>query len=420
MSATETLLPSTLGLDIQSALTGAVTNNFQTDFTTDTTSDTFAAYLAPLLNAPDVQVQPEFSRQLSMSLSQNTNAASFVEPPIRTLQPIQLAELTTQIAGNAEASAPAQSPSITTDEALRTVEQSQSIPRTSGQAGLSTEPSANPDDVATNQSLKDTAKTSSVEKVTLAEDSNIQKAQLNDTSPVSSANQASTIKKSEIASNQIQLQPATEQALPNQQKVTQAFENLLEQASKTNQLKSSEIQSVAQSSEVADPLFEVQPVNTPSVQLRERPSDAGFLKISAQLPTGGVELSTEVKSQFEKQTISHLKELVMRGQYEAEIAIDPPELGAIQVKIQQGADKLQIQMQATENQTADLIRETENALKDALSQETGLGVDLGFQKESGETSDEQAHIHQEAELHAQDESTQTIKQKSDHQVDYFA
>jgi flagellar hook-length control protein FliK len=119
--------------------------------------------------------------------------------------------------------------------------------------------------------------------------------------------------------------------------------------------------------------------------------------------------------------------MVSNGIQQAEIRLDPPELGHLTVKIQIHGDQTQVQFNVAQSQTRDIVEQAMPRLRDMLAQE-GLQLTDSQVSQGGEGSDQQGQsAHQGGaesqlgEIPAQEVSLMTNPSRSLHSaIDYYA
>jgi flagellar hook-length control protein FliK len=120
--------------------------------------------------------------------------------------------------------------------------------------------------------------------------------------------------------------------------------------------------------------------------------------------------------------------MVSNGIQQAEIRLDPPELGHLTVKIQIQGDQTQVQFHVAQSQTRDIVEQAMPRLRDMLAQE-GLQL-TDSQVSQGDGGSEQPHEQssnqgggdsQLDEISAQEVSLMTNPSRSLHSaIDYYA
>jgi len=119
--------------------------------------------------------------------------------------------------------------------------------------------------------------------------------------------------------------------------------------------------------------------------------------------------------------------MVSNGIQQAEIRLDPPELGHLTVKIQIHGDQTQVQFTVAQSQTRDIVEQAMPRLRDMLAQE-GLQLTDSQVSQGGEGNDQQGQsAHQGGaesqlgEISAQEVSLVTNPSRSLHSaIDYYA
>jgi len=119
--------------------------------------------------------------------------------------------------------------------------------------------------------------------------------------------------------------------------------------------------------------------------------------------------------------------MVSNGIQQAEIRLDPPELGHLTVKIQIHGDQTQVQFHVAQSQTRDIVEQAMPRLRDMLAQE---GLQLtdsqvsqgdGGRDQQGQSGDHAAGDTQLDEISAQEPSLMTNPSRSLHSaIDYYA
>tara|TARA_R110001583_G_scaffold43146_3_gene137133 strand:+ start:284 stop:1855 length:1572 start_codon:yes stop_codon:yes gene_type:complete len=119
--------------------------------------------------------------------------------------------------------------------------------------------------------------------------------------------------------------------------------------------------------------------------------------------------------------------MVSNGIQQAEIRLDPPELGHLTVKIQIHGDQTQVQFHVAQSQTRDIVEQAMPRLRDMLAQE---GLQLtdsqvsqgdGGRDQQGQSGDHAAGDAQLDEISAQEPSLMTNPSRSLHSaIDYYA
>ncbi|NKF50141.1 hypothetical protein G3R49_06095 [Shewanella sp. WXL01] len=123
--------------------------------------------------------------------------------------------------------------------------------------------------------------------------------------------------------------------------------------------------------------------------------------------------------------------MVSNGVQQAEIRLDPPELGSMMVKVQVQGDQTQVQFQAAQQQTRDVLEQAMPRLREMLAQEgmqlTDGNVSEQGQQQRGEAGDGDAHCGQIAQNEQSDEiaateasSGQNTASSSHSAIDYYA
>ncbi|QBF84777.1 hypothetical protein EXU30_03195 [Shewanella maritima] len=123
--------------------------------------------------------------------------------------------------------------------------------------------------------------------------------------------------------------------------------------------------------------------------------------------------------------------MVSNGVQQAEIRLDPPELGSMMVKVQVQGDQTQVQFQAAQQQTRDVLEQAMPRLREMLAQEgmqlTDGNVSEQGQQQRGDAGDGDAHGGQFAQNEQSDEiaateasSGQNTASSSHSAIDYYA
>ncbi|MBO1894739.1 flagellar hook-length control protein FliK [Shewanella sp. BF02_Schw] len=120
--------------------------------------------------------------------------------------------------------------------------------------------------------------------------------------------------------------------------------------------------------------------------------------------------------------------MVSNGIQQAEIRLDPPELGHLTVKIQIQGDQTQVQFHVAQSQTRDIVEQAMPRLRDMLAQE-GLQLtdsqvsqgDGGSEQQHEQSSNQGGGDSQLDEISAQEVSLMTNPSRSLHSaIDYYA
>ncbi|WP_254693664.1 flagellar hook-length control protein FliK [Shewanella sp. MEBiC00475] len=119
--------------------------------------------------------------------------------------------------------------------------------------------------------------------------------------------------------------------------------------------------------------------------------------------------------------------MVSNGIQQAEIRLDPPELGHLTVKIQIQGDQTQVQFHVAQSQTRDIVEQAMPRLRDMLSQEglqlTDSHVSQGDEgsEQQGQSSGQSDSDSQLDEISTQEVSLMTNPSRSLHSaIDYYA
>ncbi|QDE31927.1 flagellar hook-length control protein FliK [Shewanella polaris] len=140
----------------------------------------------------------------------------------------------------------------------------------------------------------------------------------------------------------------------------------------------------------------------------------------------GVQMQ-EMIQRFSPVMKQQLITMVSNGIQQAEIRLDPPELGHLTVKIQIQGDQTQVQFHVAQSQTRDIVEQAMPRLRDMLSQEglqlTDSHVSQGDEEneQQGQPSDQRDGDSQLDEISAQEVSLMTNPSRSLHSaIDYYA
>jgi flagellar hook-length control protein FliK len=156
-------------------------------------------------------------------------------------------------------------------------------------------------------------------------------------------------------------------------------------------------------------------------------SDVPQLQLSLR-PQGepGAQMQ-EMIQRFSPVMKQQLITMVSNGIQQAEIRLDPPELGHLTVKIQIQGDQTQVQFHVAQSQTRDIVEQAMPRLRDMLAQE-GLQLTDSHVSQGDGGSDQQAQSeHKDGsqsqldEMSAQEVSLMTNPSRSLHSaIDYYA
>ncbi|WP_288346078.1 flagellar hook-length control protein FliK, partial [uncultured Pseudoalteromonas sp.] len=149
---------------------------------------------------------------------------------------------------------------------------------------------------------------------------------------------------------------------------------------------------------------------------------------SVSVDPGVMQAINIIKSDAAKMLQERVSALLNINNKEAEIRLDPPEMGSMQIRIRSDAEQAQINFVVQNQQAKEALEQSMPRLREMLAQQ---GIELGEssiqqgspeqqdgQSEQGQFAGNQQTDEQQPEVSAQ--SSETSRQQSSSSIDYYA